>query len=35
MSKIMNALKFFFTEMPDNKDEILLDTEGKNKYLYL
>ena len=35
MSKIMKALKYFFTEMPDNKDEVLLDTAGKNIYLYL
>lgn len=34
MSKIFNNLKFFFTGMPDNKDQILLKTEGKDKYLY-
>ncbi len=35
MSKIFNALKFFFTEMPDNEDQVLIKMEGKDKYLYI
>lgn len=35
MNKFFNALKYFFTEEPNNEDQILIKAEGKEKYLYM
>lgn len=35
MKKFFNAVKFFFTEYPNNENEILIKMEGNDKYLYL
>lgn len=29
------SLQYFFTEYPNNEDEVLIHMEGKDKYLYI
>lgn len=33
-NKIFSALKYFFTEYPDNEDEVLIPMKGNDIYKY-
>lgn len=35
MSALYHALRRFFTEYPDNTDEVLIQMEGKDIYMYI
>lgn len=35
MSALYFALRRFFTEYPDNQDEVLIQMEGNDIYLYI